>query len=201
MRNQALSGVSLLLIVAGIARPAAAETLRGAGATFPYPMYQKWFAAFHEQRPRDEFLYAPVGSAEGIRQLIEKKVDFAASDMPLSDAEMARLPGRVLQLPTLVGAVVPIYNLENVTQDLRFTAPVLAGIYMGRITRWNDPLIRAENRRVALPDAAITVVRRGRQRHDLRADRLPLQSQSGMEGPGGLRLERGVAAGPRGRGQ
>jgi phosphate transport system substrate-binding protein len=159
MTGQALGRISLLLLF-GLPAAAPAQTLRGAGATFPYPMYQKWFAAFHQRRPQIDFEYQPVGSSEGIQQLLEKKVDFAASDRPLSDAEMERLPFGVMHLPTLAGAVVPIYNLGNIVEDLRFPPAALAGIYMGKITRWNDKRIWAANRRVALPDTAITVVHR-----------------------------------------
>jgi phosphate transport system substrate-binding protein len=138
-----------------------AQTLNGAGATFPYPIYAKWFQAFSEQHPGTQVQYEPVGSTEGIRLLKEKKVDFAATDVPLSDSELAQLPYKaVWHLPALAGAVVPVYHLEGVARDLRFTPEVLAGIFLGKITRWNDAAIRAANSHLALPDAEIVVVHR-----------------------------------------
>jgi len=135
-------------------------TLHGAGATFPGPIYQKWFQSFREQQPSHQVTYDAVGSEEGIRQLSEGKVDFAASDMPLSDARLSRLTTRVQQFPTVLGAVVPIYNLPGIVRPLKFEPQVLAEIYLGKIRRWNDPRIRASNHGVDLPDSEIMVVHR-----------------------------------------
>jgi phosphate transport system substrate-binding protein len=135
-------------------------TLHGAGATFPAPLYQKWFQSFHEQQPSHQVTYDPVGSEEGIRQLSEGKVDFAASDMPLSDARLSQLTTKVRQFPTVLGGVVPIYNLPGIGRPLKFEPQVLAEIYLGKIKRWNDPRIRASNHGVNLPDSEITVVHR-----------------------------------------
>jgi phosphate transport system substrate-binding protein len=134
--------------------------LVGAGATFPQPLYTKWFAAFAEKRPECRFTYDGVGSAEGIRRLRDGTADFAASDMPLDDVELGRFSRPVLQLPSTIGAVVPIYHVEGVVRDLRFTPDTLAGIFLGEIKRWNDPRMRTVNRGVPLPDRDIVVVHR-----------------------------------------
>jgi len=139
---------------------AAATTLRGAGATFPAPLYQKWFQSFQEQRPTQRVIYDGIGSEEGIRRLAEGKLDFAASDMPLSDERMSLLGRKVQHFASVLGAVVPIYNLAEVGRPLNFTPETLAEIYLGKIKRWNDPRIRAVNRGVSLPDSEIVVVHR-----------------------------------------
>jgi len=139
---------------------ATAVTLHGAGATFPAPLYQKWFQTFQQQRPNNHLIYDGLGSEEGIRELAEGKVDFAASDMPLPDERMGQ-PGMKFQhFATVLGGVVPVYNLAGVSRPLNFTPEVLAEIYLGKITRWNDPKIRASNPGVRLPDSGIVVVRR-----------------------------------------
>jgi phosphate ABC transporter phosphate-binding protein len=134
--------------------------LRGAGATFPAPMYQKWFEGFSRERPDVQIAYAAVGSEEGIRRFSSGQLDFGASDMPLS-SEQLNAPGKkVLQLPTLLGGVVPIYNVPGAPEGLNFTGEVLAGIFLGKIQRWNAPEIRAINKRAHLPDEAIVVIHR-----------------------------------------
>jgi phosphate transport system substrate-binding protein len=138
----------------------AAEELVGAGATFPEPLYNKWFTGFAERRPDFHVRYEGVGSQEGIRKLRESTADFAASDMPLDDAEIARLPHQVIQLPSAIGAVVPIYNLEGFTEELRLSPEALAGIFLGRIHRWNDPALQTTNRGARLPNHEIRVIRR-----------------------------------------
>ena len=138
----------------------AQSVLVGAGATYPEPLYTKWFVGFMERRPEYRIEYQGVGSAEGIRRFRAGAADFAASDMPLDDGQLAQLGRPVLQLPSAIGAVVPIYHLEGVGQDLRFTPEALAGVFLGRIKRWNDPLIRSANRGVPLPDRDIVVVHR-----------------------------------------
>jgi len=137
-----------------------AITLHGAGATFPAPLYQKWFQSFREQQPGNQVTYDAIGSEEGIRQLSEGKVDFAASDMPLSDARLSQLTTKIQHFPTVLGAVVPIYNLPGTVRPLKFEPQVLAEIYLGKIKRWNDPRIRASNHGVNLPDSEIMVVHR-----------------------------------------
>ncbi len=135
-------------------------TLRGAGATFPAPLYQQWFELFQDEHPEVRIGYDPVGSAEGIRRLKEGKVDFAASEMPLSDAAMSEAHQSFLHLPSVLGAVVPIYNVNGLHQNLSFTPEALAGIFLGKIRKWNDPQIRTSNRDASLPDADIVVVHR-----------------------------------------
>lgn len=137
-----------------------ADMLSGAGATFPYPLYQKWIAAFLERWPELMISYRPVGSSAGIELLKTNQVDFAASDAPLSDEELGALSRKILHIPAVVGGVVPIYHLEGSVRDLRFTPQILAGIYLGKITRWNDPQIEAANRGARFPARDIVVVHR-----------------------------------------
>jgi phosphate transport system substrate-binding protein len=135
--------------------------LTGAGATFPYPVYSKWFESFHKQFPDIEVRYDPVGSESGLQRLYDHTTDFAASDIRIASEEyFAGGKPRYLRFPTVLGAVVPVYNLPETAGDLRFTSDILAGIYLGRIRKWNDPAIRAANRGAALPDRAIAVVHR-----------------------------------------
>jgi phosphate transport system substrate-binding protein len=135
-------------------------TLSGGGATFPAPLYQRWFELFQEHYPKVHLRYDAVGSAEGIARLTEGKLDFAASDMPLSDRAMAEAHQHFVHVPTVLGAVVVIYNIKGLRQTLNFSSEILSGIYLGKITKWNDPQIRKSNRGAALPDATITVVHR-----------------------------------------
>jgi phosphate transport system substrate-binding protein len=157
--------VAALSAQADRAAPAAAaahpgERLTAAGATFPWPLYQKWFDAFAGNSPGGGIVYSPVGSGAGIEALRKGEVDFAASDIPLSDDQLATLPVRVRHISTAVGGVVPIYHVDGVSRDLRFTPEILAGIWLGRINRWDDPLLREANRGVALPGRDIAVVHR-----------------------------------------
>jgi phosphate ABC transporter phosphate-binding protein len=133
----------------------ARETLKGAGSTFAAPLYQAWIESFHQLHDETRITYAAVGSEKGIEDLLAKQVDFAASDVPESPN------GATLQrFATVLGAVVPIYNLDGLDRTLRFTPEILSGIYLGKITRWNDPAIRAANRGANLPNAPIAVVHR-----------------------------------------
>jgi phosphate ABC transporter phosphate-binding protein len=134
--------------------------IRAAGATFPAPLYQAWIDSYRERHPDVHITYSGIGSEAGLQQLHDQKITFAASDVPLSDAYMTQMPVKILQFATVIGAVVPIYHLPRAGQDLRFTSEVLAGIYLGKIRKWNDPAIRAINRSVNLPDAEIVVVHR-----------------------------------------
>lgn len=135
-------------------------SLAGAGSTFAAPLYQDWIESFEEHRPDVHTSYQAVGSEEGIRLLQQGKVDFAASDVPLSDGEMASLHVRFDHVATVLGAVVPAYNLPALGRDLRFTPTVLADIYLGKITRWNAPELRALNHGVDLPDLPIIAIHR-----------------------------------------
>jgi phosphate transport system substrate-binding protein len=144
--------VLVALLVAALG--SAADQITGAGATFPAPLYEKWLEAFQSGHPGMPVSYDAVGSGEGLKRLQAGVVDFAASDIPVSDPDL-------LSIPTVVGGVVPVFNLPGVTADLRLTSDIVAGIFLGKIRRWNDPAIRAVNRNVALPDADIVVVHRG----------------------------------------
>ena len=148
---------------AGPATPPAGSaliSLHGAGATFPAPLYQKWFESIEKQQPNESIAYEGVGSEDGIEMLNQGKVDFAASDMPVSDERMSRKGTSLEHFASVLGAVVPVYNLANVMRPLNFTGEILAGIYLGKIKRWNDAKIRAANRGVKLPDREITVIHR-----------------------------------------
>lgn len=133
--------------------------INGMGATFPYPIYSKWFAEYNKLHPNVQINYQSQGSGAGIRGLLAGTVFFGASDQPMKDEQMASAPGKVLHFPTVIGAVVPVYNLEGVT-DLKFTGPVLADIILGKVTRWNDPALTKLNPGVTLPASSITVVHR-----------------------------------------
>lgn len=155
------------LAVATLFVPAvlAAQTrVTGAGATFPYPMYSKWFDEYRKVRADVQINYQSIGSGGGIRQVTEGTVDFGASDGPMTDAQLAafrdKRGGGILHLPTVLGAVVPVYNLPTVSGALRFTPDALAGIFLGTITKWNDPAIAAANPQAKLPATDIVVVHR-----------------------------------------
>jgi phosphate transport system substrate-binding protein len=137
----------------------AATTLNGAGATFPYPIYSKWFDEYHKKNPAIQINYQSIGSGGGIRQFTSRTVDFGATDGPMTDKQLFGVDGKTLHIPTVLGAVVPIYNVPGV-EDLKLTGEVLANIYLGKIKMWADPAIAALNPGVNLPDAPITVVRR-----------------------------------------
>jgi phosphate transport system substrate-binding protein len=163
--KKSLLVVSLLLGVA-IAVVAKADPilLNAAGATFPYPIYSKWFDVYHQAHSNVQINYQSIGSGGGIRQLMAGTVDFGASDGPMSDEQIADFKKQrgvgVLHFPTVLGAAVPSYNLEGVSGELNFTQKALAGIYLGTITKWNDPEIANANSGVKLPHADIVVVRR-----------------------------------------
>ena len=134
--------------------------INGAGATFPYPIYSKWFAEYNKLNPNVEINYQSIGSGGGIRQITNRTVFFGATDGPMTPEQMTAASGRILHIPTVLGAVVPVYNLAGVTAELKFTGPVLADIILGRITKWNDPAIVKLNSGVTLPATDITVVHR-----------------------------------------
>ncbi len=138
-----------------------AETrLNGAGATFPYPIYSKWFSEYNKLRPDVQINYQSIGSGGGIQQLKSGTVDFGASDMPLDDQKLKEMPMQILQLPTVLGSVVPAYNVSGISGDLKFTPQALAGIYLGKITKWNDKAIADANPGVNLPNKSIIVIHR-----------------------------------------
>ena len=141
--------------------PSAAQTkLNGAGATFPNPIYSKWFSQYHQQHPDIEINYQSIGSGGGIRQVTAGTVDFGASDGPMTDEQLAAVKFKILHLPTVLGSVVPAYNIPGFKGELKFTPEILTGIYLGKITSWNDPVIAKVNSGVSLPNQPIVVVHR-----------------------------------------
>ena len=134
--------------------------LQGAGATFPNPLYQKWLSEYSKLHPNVKIDYQSIGSGGGIKQIKEQTVDFGASDAPMKDEELKSAPGEILHIPTVLGAVVITYNLQGISKPLQFSPEVIADIYLGKIKKWNDPKISADNPGVTLPTADITVVHR-----------------------------------------
>jgi phosphate transport system substrate-binding protein len=134
--------------------------LTGAGASFPFPLYSKWVADYQKRDPRVRINYQSIGSGGGIRQITERTVDFGGSDAPMTPAQLAKAPGKLLHVPTTLGAVVVTYNLAGVPTGLKLTPDVLAGIFLGDLKKWNDPKLAALNPGVALPDQPIAVVHR-----------------------------------------
>ncbi|HTX15584.1 MAG TPA: phosphate ABC transporter substrate-binding protein PstS [Candidatus Baltobacteraceae bacterium] len=153
-----------LLAVCALALTASAQSgtvlLNAAGATFPAPIYSKWFDVYHTAHPNVQINYQPIGSGAGIRQVQAGTVDFGASDGPMTDEQLAEAKVKVLHFPTVLGAVVPTYNIPGVTASLNFTQKALAGIYLGQITKWNDPEITKPNPGVKLPADDIVVIHR-----------------------------------------
>src|SRR5262245_50649342 len=145
------------VLVAGVA---AQTQINGAGATFPNPIYSKWFDEYHKLKPDVAINYQSVGSGAGIRQMTAQTVFFGATDGPMTDQQQLDAPGKILHLPTVLGAVLPIYNLPGVTAELKFSGPLLADIFLGKVTKWNDPAIEKLNTGVKLPATDITVVHR-----------------------------------------
>jgi phosphate transport system substrate-binding protein len=154
--------MTLLLIWCALAAlPALGQTnLNGAGATFPYPIYSKWFSEYHKLHPDIQINYQPIGSGGGIRQVIAGTVDFGATDGPMTDDQLKEAKIKIVHVPTVLGAAVPAYNVPGVTGELKFTPQVLAGIFLGKITNWNDQAIAAANPGVSLPNQDIIVVHR-----------------------------------------
>ena len=152
--------ILLVLAIAVAAQPAGTILLNAAGATFPYPIYSKWFDVYHQKDPNVQINYQSIGSGGGIRQLLAGTVDFGASDGPMSDDQLKEAKFKILHFPTVLGAVIPIYNISGVAGELNFTQKALAGIYLGTITKWNDPEITKANSGVNLPSTDIVVVHR-----------------------------------------
>lgn len=157
MKKTALFAAALLACVAS---SGLAQKVTGAGATFPYPIYSKWFSEYHAAHPEVEINYQSIGSGGGIRQISEGTVDFGASDGPMTDVQMKNAKVKVFHIPTVLGAVVPIYNIPGFNGELKFSPDVLADIYLGKITTWNDARIAKENPEVKLPASGINVVHR-----------------------------------------
>ncbi|HEY6107551.1 MAG TPA: phosphate ABC transporter substrate-binding protein PstS [Gemmatimonadales bacterium] len=159
MKRSALLGVAAALGLS--AAPAAAQVkLTGAGATFPNVIYQNWMLTYNKANPSVQLNYQSIGSGGGIRQFSDKTVDFGASDAPMTDSAIAAIQGDVLHIPTVLGAVVVTYNLPGVTQQIKFTPAIIADIFLGKLTKWNDARITALNPGLGLPNMDILVVHR-----------------------------------------
>jgi phosphate transport system substrate-binding protein len=152
----------IALLCLALSVPALAQTtLNGAGATFPYPMYSKWFSKYHDAHPDIQFNYQSIGSGGGIRQVLAGTVDFGASDGPMTDEQLAQAKTKILHVPTVLGAVVPAYNVSGVSGEIKFTPEALAGIFLGKITNWNDKAIASANPGVNFPkDEPMVVIHR-----------------------------------------
>src|SRR3984957_18018939 len=138
--------VLLLLVCVLLALPVLGQTtLNGAGATFPNPMYSKWFSEYHKIHSDVQVNYQPIGSGGGIRQVTAGTVDFGASDMPMTDKQLQDSKVKILNIPTVLGAVVPAYNIPGVNGEVKFTPEALAGIFLGKIQKWNHPAFDQAN--------------------------------------------------------
>jgi phosphate transport system substrate-binding protein len=155
-----------MLLLLGLAVTASAQPpdntvlLNAAGATFPNPIYSKWFSDYHQAHPNVQINYQSIGSGGGIQQLKAGTVDFGASDMPLNDQLLGQFNFKIIQFPTVLGAVVPTYNIPGFSGELKFTAKALSDIYLGKVTKWNDSEIAASNPGVKLPGNDIVVIHR-----------------------------------------
>ena len=158
MKKLIAAGVGMAALLIGNAF--AADTINAAGATFPAPIYQKWFQEYKKAHPDVQINYQPNGSGAGIAALTQGTVDFGASDMPMTDEEIKAVKIKPLHFPTILGAVVLTYNVPGVTGSLKLTGETISGIYLGHITKWNDPKIVTDNPGVKLPGADIIPVHR-----------------------------------------
>lgn len=154
--------MALLLVCALVALPVLGETtqLNGAGATFPYPMYSKWFSEYNKLHPDVQINYQSIGSGGGIRQVLNATVEFGASDGPMTDDQLSQSKVKILHIPTVLGAVVPAYNVPGVSAEIKFTPEVLANIFLGKISSWNDPAIAKVNPGVTFPNQPIITIHR-----------------------------------------
>ena len=155
-----LAVLAVLLCVATFAAAEGQVLLNAAGATFPYPIYSKWFDLYHTSHPMVQINYQSIGSGGGIRQLLDKTVDFGASDGPMNDDQLKQASVPILHFPTVLGAAIPSYNVPGIQGDLNFTPEALAGIFLGKVTKWNDPAIASANPGVKLSGDDIVVVHR-----------------------------------------
>jgi phosphate transport system substrate-binding protein len=154
--------LTIAVAVAAGGATLAAQTVKitGAGATFPYPIYSKWFSEYNKLHPNVEINYQSIGSGGGIRQVTSRTVFFGATDGPMTQDQLLAAPGKILHFPTVLGADVPVYNIAGVDSQLKFSGPVLAEIFLGKVTKWNDAAIAKLNPDVKLPGTDITVVHR-----------------------------------------
>ncbi len=155
-----LRRISIFLFLLAIPMWGETTTLNGAGATFPYPMYSKWFSEYNKLHPDIQFNYQSIGSGGGIRQVLAGTVDFGATDGPMTDEQLAQAKTKILHIPTVLGADVPAYNIPGVTEELKFTPELLANIFLGKITSWNDAALAKANPGVNLPNQPIIVIHR-----------------------------------------
>ncbi len=159
-----LKGIAAGMIATGVLALAAvgagAQNINGAGATFPYPIYSKWFSEYSHLHPNVKINYQSIGSGGGIRQVTEGTVDFGASDGPMSDQQLNDAKVKVMHIPTVLGAVVPVYNIPGLNKELNFSGDVIADIYLGKINKWNDGRIAKDNPGANLPDKQILPVYR-----------------------------------------
>ena len=176
-----------LLVCLALALPAFAQTtINRAGATFPYPMYSKWFSEYHKAHSDVQINYQSIGSGGGIRQVLAGTVDFGASDGPMTDEQLSQAKTKILHIPTVLGAVVPAYNIPGVSGDVKFTPEALAGIFLGKITTWNDKAIAGANPGMNLPNQSIVVIHRsdGSGTSYIFTDYLSKVSNDWKNGPG-----------------
>ncbi len=159
-RGRTYITIALMVGALGAALSAQKVQITGAGATFPYPIYSKWFAEYNKLHPNVEINYQSIGSGGGIRQISSRTVFFGATDGPMTQEQLDGAPGKILHFPTVLGADVPVYNIPGVSGQLKFSGPVLADIFLGKVTKWNDAAIAKLNAGVNLPDTDITVVHR-----------------------------------------
>jgi phosphate transport system substrate-binding protein len=157
MKQMSLALAGLMAVAAPLAT---AQQINAAGATFPAVIYQKWFDEYHKMQAAVQINYQSIGSGGGIAQLTAGTVDFGASDVPMTDAQISKLSVMPLHFPTVLGGVVPTYNIAGITQEIKFTPETLSGIFLGTVTKWNDPRLTKDNPGVQLPAADIQVVHR-----------------------------------------
>jgi phosphate transport system substrate-binding protein len=155
-----LRRISILFFLLAIPLWGQTITLNGAGATFPYPMYSKWFSEYNKLHSDIQFNYQSIGSGGGIRQVLAGTVDFGATDGPMTDEQLSQAKSKILHIPTVLGADVPAYNIPGVTEELKFTPELLANIFLGKITSWNDGAIAKANPGVNLPNQPVIVIHR-----------------------------------------
>ncbi len=156
-----IRSLRVLLCITALASCALAQTtLNGAGATFPYPIYSKWFSEYHKLHSDVQVNYQSIGSGGGIRQVQAGTVDFGATDGPMTDEQIAQSKVKVMHVPTVLGSVVPAYNIPGISGEIKFTPEILAGIFLGKISKWNDKIITSANPGTNFPDQTITVVHR-----------------------------------------
>jgi phosphate transport system substrate-binding protein len=155
-----LRRISIFLFLLAIPMWGETVTLNGAGATFPYPMYSKWFSEYNKLHSDIQFNYQSIGSGGGIRQVLAGTVDFGATDGPMTDEQLSQAKTKILHIPTVLGADVPAYNIPGVAEELKFTPELLANIFLGKITSWNDAAIAKANPGVNLPNQPVIVIHR-----------------------------------------